>query len=205
MEREDDAYLSVAAESRGVFRDRASKFIAVALPVTTEEEVKQRLNELRKTYHDANHHCFAYRLGPGGSAYRFNDDGEPSGSAGKPIYGQLLSKDISDVLVVVIRYFGGTKLGVPGLINAYRTAAKEALGQADVVTRVVQTGYCVAFGYPLMNEVMRILKEENARITAQESADQCRIRFSVRKGQAEKVESRFGKLHGAELNRDGNA
>ncbi len=201
MQTPGDSYLSIGSESRGVFRDRASKFIGVALPVESEEEVKARLDELRKAYHDANHHCFAYRLGPGGGIYRFNDDGEPSGSAGKPIYGQLLSKGISDTLVVVIRYFGGTKLGVPGLIHAYRTAAREALEQATVVEKVLRNHYRVEFGYPLMNEVMRILKEEGARISGQEASDRCMIGFSIRQGLAERVGSRFAKLRSITLTR----
>ncbi|MCX6267127.1 MAG: YigZ family protein, partial [Bacteroidetes bacterium] len=137
MDTIKDSFLSISSESRGIYREKASKFMCVAMPVSSEEEVKLNLDELKKAYHDANHHCYAYRLGLENHAYRTNDDGEPSGSAGKPIYGQILSMGLSDILVVVIRYFGGTKLGIPGLIHAYRTAAREALEQASIIEKIV--------------------------------------------------------------------
>ncbi|MEI7662809.1 MAG: YigZ family protein [Bacteroidota bacterium] len=199
MELSTDSFLSVTGESRGVYREKASKFIAVALPVTSEEEVKTSLEELRKSYHDANHHCYAYRLGFENPSYRTNDDGEPSGSAGKPIYGQILSTGLSDILVVVIRYFGGTKLGIPGLIHAYRTAAREALDQATIVEKLIQVCFRVTFDYPLMNEIMRILKEDGVKITDQKSEANCEIEFLVRKSQAGRIETRILRLRNVKI------
>ena len=186
-----DTYLSIASESRGTYREKASRFIAVAMPAATEEEIREKLDSLRKEYYDANHHCYAYRLGQSGDVYRLNDDGEPSGSAGRPIHGQIVSKGLSDVLVVVIRYFGGTKLGVPGLINAYRTAAAEALENAQKIQKVLTDLFEVTFDYKEMNEVMRILKENGSAIIRQECDQTCRILFSVRRSMSEKTVNRF--------------
>ena len=199
MEVVKDSFLSIAGESRGVFRDKASKFLSVAIPVTTEEEVKANLDDLRKAYYDANHHCYAYRLGAENQAYRTNDDGEPSGSAGKPIYGQILSMELSDILVVVIRYFGGTKLGIPGLIHAYRTAAREALEQAVVVEKIIKVQYKVTFDYPAMNEIMRILKEEGVKIIHQTVVERCEINFQIRKSHADRIENRMTRLRNITL------
>ena len=199
MEVVKDSFLSIAGESRGVFRDKASKFLSVAIPVTTEEEVKANLDDLRKAYYDANHHCYAYRLGSENQAYRTNDDGEPSGSAGKPIYGQILSMELSDIIVVVIRYFGGTKLGIPGLIHAYRTAAREALEQAVVVEKIIKVQYKVTFDYPAMNEIMRILKEEGVKIIHQTVVERCEINFQIRKSHADRIENRMTRLRNITL------
>jgi uncharacterized YigZ family protein len=199
MEDVKDSFLSIAGESRGIYREKASKFISVVLPVTSEEEVKSNLDELRKAYHDANHHCYAYRLGMENQAYRSNDDGEPAGSAGKPIYGQILSMGLSDVLVVVIRYFGGTKLGIPGLIHAYRTAAREALDQAVIIEKTIQVQFKVTFDYNVMNEIMRILKEEGVKINHQSAAERCEIDFQVRKSLAGKLNNRFTRLRNISL------
>ena len=199
MELTTDSYLSVSGESRGIYREKASKFIAIALPVSSEEEVKLRLEELRKSYHDANHHCYAYRLGHEKQQYRVNDDGEPSGSAGKPIYGQILSTGLSDVLVVVVRYFGGTKLGIPGLIHAYRTTAREALDQAEVVEKVIREQLRVTFEYAMMNEIMRIMKEEGVKIVHQSSTENCEIDFMVRKSQREKIRLRLTRLKNVKI------
>jgi uncharacterized YigZ family protein len=194
MEPMKDSYHSIAGESRAIYREKASKFLAVALPVSTEEEVKACLDELRKVYHDANHHCYAYRLGADNQAYRVNDDGEPSGSAGKPIYGQILSVGLSDILIVVIRYFGGTKLGIPGLIHAYKTTAREALEQAVVIEKIMSARYTVTFDYQMMNEIMRILKDEGVKISKQTSLDRCQIDFEIRRSFAEKIENRLNRL-----------
>ncbi|MEI7527267.1 MAG: YigZ family protein [Mariniphaga sp.] len=199
MEHQNDSYLSVGGESQAIYREKASKFIAVAMPVTTEDEVKEILDELKKRYYDANHHCYAYRLGLDNPAFRMNDDGEPSGSAGKPIYGQILSTGLSDLLIVVIRYFGGTKLGIPGLIHAYRTAAREALDKAVIIEKIIRIGFIVTFEYKLMNEIMRILKEEGIKIVSQSSAETCQIDFLVRKSQAEKIQIRFSRLQNVTL------
>lgn len=194
-----DWYLTVSGESEGIYREKASKFIAYALPVASEQEVRLALEGIRKKFHDANHHCYAYRIGFENFLYRIQDDGEPSGSAGKPIYGQILSKELYDVLVVVIRYFGGTKLGIPGLINAYRTAARNALENANIVETVMMSKYSVQFEYSLMNEVMRVLKETGCKITGQESGDLCAIFFKIRKSQADFLEIKIRRMHGITL------
>jgi uncharacterized YigZ family protein len=181
MEVLSDTFLSVHGESQGIYREKASKFLAFAIPVINEAEVKQTLDRLRKEHHGANHFCYAYRLGFDKTHYRMNDDGEPSGSAGKPIYGQLLSFDLSDVLVVVVRYFGGTKLGIPGLINAYRTATRESLSKARIIEKTVTVRIQVSFNYPAMNDIMRIMKEKDCQILKQTYDEQCKIDFSVRK------------------------
>ena len=194
MEHSTDSYLSIVAESHGDYREKASKFLAIALPVSGLEEINAKLTELRKTYHDANHHCYAYRLGHENPIFRMNDDGEPSGSAGKPIYGQILSAKLSDVIVVVIRYFGGTKLGIPGLIHAYRTAAREALNQATIIEKIIRVPYKVIFDYHIINEIMRILKEEGVKIVNQTAHDRCEVEFLVRKSKVHQVESRMMRL-----------
>lgn len=194
METLTDSFQSIAAESRGIYREKASKFIAIAIPVSTEQEVKTKLDELRKSYHDANHHCYAYRLGIKDPLYRMNDDGEPAGSAGKPIYGQLLSTGLSDILVVVIRYFGGTKLGIPGLIHAYKTAAREALDNAEIVEKIIRVQFRISFAYAMMNEVMRILKDEGVKIISQHAGERYEIVFSVRKNHQNQVENRVKRI-----------
>jgi uncharacterized YigZ family protein len=199
MEIVNDSFRSVEGESRGVFRDKASKFLAFSFPATSEDEVKSHLDELKRSYHDANHHCYAYRLGLENPLFRSNDDGEPSGSAGKPIYGQILSMGLSDVLVIVVRYFGGTKLGIPGLIHAYRTAAREALEQAVIIEKTIQTSYTITFDYPMMNDIMRILKEEGAKILRQHAMEKCEIGFCIRKSQAGKLENRISRLRNITL------
>jgi uncharacterized YigZ family protein len=190
-----DTYLSIERESRSVFRDRASKFIGIAIPVTDEIQVRAALDQIRKEFHDANHHCYAYRIGKEGTVFRANDDGEPSGSAGKPIYNQLLSKGLSDTLVVVVRYFGGTKLGVPGLINAYKTATQLALEGAGTRTRVVELCYNVEFGYQQMNDVMKILKDLSATILSQDFNEVFVVRFKIRESKAEEVRTRLIRLN----------
>ncbi|MEZ5196070.1 MAG: YigZ family protein [Bacteroidales bacterium] len=190
----EDTYKTIEGVSEGMFKDRGSKFISVAFPVTTEEEVKQRLDELRKKYHDARHHCYAYILDADKSVYRINDDGEPSGTAGRPIHGQLLSNDLTGVLIVVIRYFGGTKLGVSGLINAYRAAAKEAIESNKIITKTIHDVYGLNFKYEGMNDVMRIIKEEGLNIISQQFELQCSIEYSVRKKNADFAYERFSKI-----------
>ena len=192
----DDTYQTISSTSQGIYKEKGSKFIALAFPVSSEEDIKMQLAVLRKEYHDARHHCYAYCLGYDKSAWRVNDDGEPSGTGGKPIFGQIQSKDLTNILIVVIRYFGGIKLGIPGLINAYRTAAREALEQASIVTRTVEEIYEVRFEYILMNDVMKILKEEHADILEQEFENACRIRFSIRRSSGMKITSRLQKIQG---------
>jgi len=177
----DDTYKTVSGIAKGIYKDKGSKFIGLVYPAGSEDEVKEILEGLKKEYHDANHHCYAYRLGTEASVSRMNDDGEPSGSAGKPIYGQILSKELMNVLVVVIRYFGGTKLGIPGLVKAYKTTAKEALDSASVITRTINEKFELTFDYSIMNEVMQILKEEKVEYISRDFENTCRISFSVRR------------------------
>jgi uncharacterized YigZ family protein len=192
----EDTYQTLSSSSQGIYKEKGSKFIARAFPVNTEEEVKTYLLALRKEYHDARHHCYAYCLGFDRSTWRVNDDGEPSGTAGKPIFGQIQSKNLTNVLIVVIRYFGGIKLGIPGLINAYRTAAREAIEKTDIVTRIVQEKYEICFEYPVMNDVMKILKEEKADIISEEFENNCKLRFSIRRTFGTKIVSRLQKISG---------
>ena len=180
-----DTYSSIAAPSKGVYKELGSKFLAFAYPVETEEETKEIIASLKKEYFDARHHCYAWRLGLTGEPFRFNDDGEPSSTAGRPIHGQLLSRELSDILVVVVRYFGGVKLGVPGLIRAYRTATQEALDAATVVEKVAGEHFTVEFGYLQMNDVMKVLKEMGITPLRQEFDLDCRIEVQVRLGQIE--------------------
>jgi uncharacterized YigZ family protein len=195
----DDTYNTIASRSSGQFRDRGSRFIAIAFPINDEESIKSILTGLRKEYHDASHHCFAWVLGHDKSSFRMNDDGEPAGSAGRPIYGQILSKDLTNVLIVVIRYFGGTKLGIPGLINAYRTASAIALGNTTVIIKTIHNVYEIIYEYQVMNDVMKILKEEHAEQIETSIELTCHIVFSVRKNNAIKVFEKLSKINNLQI------
>ena len=175
-----DAYRSIAAPAQGLFKDNGSRFIAFAYPVETEEQVKELVQALRKEYHDARHHCFAYRLGYKGDVWRASDDGEPSGSAGRPILGQIDSLGLSDVLVVVVRYFGGIKLGIPGLIRAYKTSTSDALSSAQIIEKIAARNFCVSFDYLSMNAVMKVLKDMDLPQSNQLFGERCSIQVRVR-------------------------
>ena len=194
MALETDEYRTLTKVSEGSFKDRGSKFLAFAYPVSTEDEIKDILQDLRKQYHDARHHCYAYRLGHEKLLYRANDDGEPSSSAGKPILGQIQSYNLTDLLIVVIRYFGGTLLGVPGLINAYRTAAKDAIENNEIVTKTVNDILHISFDYLSMNDVMRVIKEEQPRMTHQEYDLNCIIHLEVRKSHLSRLLDKLEKI-----------
>lgn len=195
----EDVYHSIASRSEGLYKAKGSKFIAIAFPVKTEAEVKDKLQEVRKAYHDARHHCYAYRLGFDKSSHRYNDDGEPSGTAGRPIFGQIQSKDLTNILIIVVRYFGGTKLGVSGLITAYKTAAHEAIKQARILSLTVNDVYEICFEYPLMNEVMRIVKDEQLIVIEQDFQINCKLSFKVRKKESNRLYDKFRKLHGIKI------
>jgi uncharacterized YigZ family protein len=195
----DDTYKTISGESRGSYKEKGSKFLAFVFPVTSEEEIRERLTGLRKEYHDARHHCYAYRIGYDIMQFRINDDGEPSGTAGRPIYGQILSHDLTQILVVVIRYFGGIKLGVPGLIHAYKISTSDALSNTRIVTRTIREEYLVRFDYSSMNSVMKILKEENAVIKHQGFDDTCNIEFTIRKNCGKKISDRLLKISNVSL------
>lgn len=195
-----DTYKTITTKSEGYFKDKGSKFMAYAFPVNTEEEIKELLAQLKKEHHSARHHCYAWRLGTEEISYRANDDGEPSSTAGKPILGQLQSFDVTQVLIVVVRYFGGTLLGTGGLINAYRNAAADALKNAKIVTKTVEVNFRLYYSYSRMNEVMQIIKQENLNITDTRFEVQCELFFSVRKSEAPRIEDIFRRLHGVKIN-----
>lgn len=190
----EDTYHTINSPSKGLFKDKGSKFLAFAYPVRSEDEVRQHIERIKKEYFDARHHCYAYILGPRKDAWRANDDGEPSGTAGKPIYGQLLSHDLTDILVVVVRYFGGILLGTSGLINAYRSATRDALDHTTVIEKTVDVGYRLHFGYEQMNDVMRILKENGLSFENQVFDMQCRLDIWVRQSLSVKVYDAIAKL-----------
>ena len=191
----DDSYLEVVGSSKGLFKDKGSKFIAYAYSVKSEEDVKQRLAEVKKQEYAARHHCYAYILNPDKSAQRDSDDGEPSNTAGKPILGQLLSRELTNTLVVVVRYFGGVKLGVSGLITAYRAAASEALEDITVEKCFVKDVFTVYFKYPEMNNVMQMIKDNSLEIINQDFELECALTFCVKKSQSEKIQSIFALNH----------
>lgn len=175
-----DEYRSIAAPAEGLFKDNGSRFIALAYPVESEESVKEIVAGLRKEYHDARHHCYAYRIGYDGALFRSSDDGEPSGSAGRPILGQIDSAGLSDILVVVVRYFGGIKLGIPGLIRAYKSSTADALANATVVEKTAGTVYRISFDYLSMNAVQKVLKDMNLPQSSQEFSQSCSLVTRVR-------------------------
>lgn len=176
-----DIYKSISARSQGLYKELGSRFISLAWPVESEDEVRSIVSALRKEYHDARHHCYAYRLGLGGTVWRASDDGEPSGSAGRPILGQIDSAGLSDVLVVVVRYFGGIKLGVPGLIRAYKESTSDALANAQVVEKVAGSWYRVGFGYDSMPAVMKLIKELELPQRGREWGTDCTVELRVRR------------------------
>lgn len=186
-----ESYFTIITASGGQFKDRGSKFFAFAFHVTSEEEIKNHLEELRKEYHDARHHCYAWRLRPDYSLSRANDDGEPSSSAGKPIMNQIESRDLTNILVVVIRYFGGTLLGVGGLINAYRTAAGEALDNASIIKKYIYRSFEIYFDYGLMNAVMKIIKEYELKNYDHHFELSCSLKVDIRLDQVEKVLNQY--------------
>lgn len=192
MDEVKDTYKTITKASEEVlFKDRNSKFFGYAFPVTSEEEVKEHLEELKKKHHSARHWCYAWQLGKSEFHYRANDDGEPSNSAGMPIYGQIQSFEVTNVLIVVVRYFGGVKLGVGGLINAYKTAAQMALEASNIVTRTIDFKFEISFDYPEMNKVMRVIKENNLNVIDQILELDCKIIISVRKKEADRIYEKF--------------
>ena len=199
----EDLYRTIDAPAEAQFKERSSKFFAYAYPVSSPEEAMELVEGLRKRYYDATHHCYAYRLGADGGVYRANDDGEPSGTAGRPILGQMLSAGVTYCLIVVVRYFGGTKLGVSGLINAYRESAAGALAAAKIVEKTVDTIFTVAFPYVCMNDVMKTVKEEQPRIVSQHFDNLCTMTLAIRRSRAAALEAKLGNVEGADVKRKG--
>lgn len=194
-----DSYFTIKEPATGVYRDRGSKFLAFVFPVRSEEEIKMQLAVLRKQHPSANHHCYAWRLGPDAAAYRANDDGEPSGSAGKPILGQLQSKELTNVLAVVVRYFGGTLLGVSGLINAYREATIDALNNSLIEEKFILFEYKIEFSFEDMNSVMKVLKDTDSKIVSQNYEDINSIVFRTKKQFSLMLEENFKQLYKTKL------
>ena len=192
----NDTYLTLAQPAEGIYKEKGSKFIALAFPVYSEDDVKQQLAEVRKLYFDARHHCYAYLLGAAKTVFRANDDGEPNHSAGDPILGQIRSAGLSNVLVIVVRYFGGTKLGVGGLIHAYKTATADALANAQTVEKHETSFINIEFEYAQMNEVMSLIKDFNLNIKAQQFEFSCRLVVEVRNQQRETLLSKLHKIDG---------
>ena len=193
----EDTYKTISEPSEGIYTEKRSKFIAIALPVRSLDEIKAHLETYQKKYYDARHVCYAYMLGAARKDFRANDNGEPSGTAGKPILGQINSNELTDILVIVVRYFGGIKLGTSGLIVAYRTAAAQALAEARVIEKTVDEQVTVAFEYPFMNDVMRIVKEESPEIVEQSYDMDCLMTLRIRKSQMDKLRSRLEKVETA--------
>lgn len=198
----NDTYKTILkASEETLFKDRNSKFFGYAFPITNEEEVKGHIEALKKQHHSARHWCYAYQIGTESTKYRANDDGEPSNSAGMPIYGQIQSYDVTNILIVVVRYFGGVKLGVGGLINAYRTGAQMALGVSNIVERTINIDFVITFDYKNMNKVMRVIKEKNLNVTGQKLELDCQITISVRLKNALEIENIFKTLYEVEIKR----
>ncbi|QEK51185.1 YigZ family protein [Pedobacter aquae] len=195
----DDTYKTIQSPAEGIFRDKGSKFIAYAFPFSHENDLKSILADIKTAHPKARHHCYAYRLTPDKNIYRVNDDGEPSGTAGRPILNVLLSKELTNILVVVVRYFGGTLLGVPGLINAYKTATEDAILNAQIVEQTLNDVYELKFDYLLMNDVMKIIKEDKLEILSQEFDLNCVIKLSIRKADLNKTLPKLENLRSIEI------
>ena len=189
-----DEYRTIKTEGEGYYTDKRSKFLAFAHHVTSTDEIKELLTGYRKKYYDARHVCYAYMLGPERLEFRANDDGEPSSTAGKPILGQINSNELTDILIVVVRYYGGVNLGTSGLIVAYREAAADAIAHCEIEMRQVEEIITYTFAYPMMNDVMRIVKEMQPRIISQTYDNTCEIRLGIRKSEAEQLRNRLQKL-----------
>lgn len=192
----DDTYKTIEELSEGIFRDKGSRFIAYLYPIKSDEEIKNIIAELKSLHPKARHFCWAIRIGSDRSVYRINDDGEPSGTAGRPILNTLLSFDLTNVLAVVVRYFGGTLLGVPGLINAYKCATVEAINQSIVIEKTVDLTFTIEFGHPVMNEVMKVMKDENLKIFNQSFDLNCCFDIAIRQSQVNQVLARLEKIEG---------
>lgn len=191
-----DTYKTIQTPgNEALYKDKNSKFFGYTYPITNEEEAKKHIEALKKKHHSARHWCYAWQIGTDKKRYRSNDDGEPSNSAGQPIYGQILSFDLTNVLIVVVRYFGGVKLGVGGLINAYRTAAQQAIESSIIIEKTIDVYFIVSFDYKDMNKVMRIIKENQLQIFKQELELNCKLHFSARKSIAHKIKGFFSSLY----------
>ncbi len=191
----NDTYKEIKNPTTGLYKEKGSKFISYLFPVYSQEEVEERLEEIRKKEHSARHHCYAYTINPDKSAQRENDDGEPYSTAGKPIQGQISSNDLTNILIVVVRYFGGVKLGVPGLIRSYKTAASDAISHGICVTKTIKEQYKVSFKYPQMNDVMQLIKKFNLEVINTNLQLDCNLIFAVARSKVDSVIKTFKKNH----------
>ena len=200
-----DTYKTIDKAGEGLYKEKGSKFIGIAIPVQSEDEIKTILEHYRKEYYDARHVCYAYKLGyTENSPYRMNDDGEPSGTAGKPIYGQILSQEITNILIIVVRYFGGTKLGVSGLITAYKAAALDAIQNTEIVEKICTELLTVSYDFGLTNEAMRIVKDHNINVKAQTYDTACHLTVEIRLSNYEIVKDAFRRIYGITINDEQN-
>ena len=190
----EDLYRTVEVVAEGLYKEKGSKFLAFVYPVATEEQIREIITGIKEKYYDARHHCYAYCLGANRERFRANDDGEPSSTAGKPILGQIVSNDLSNVLIVVIRYFGGIKLGVSGLIQAYKEAASDAINNAEIVERTVDEVIRVRFTYVVMNDVMKVLKEEEPEVLSRNFEMECEMTLSIRQKDMPRLKERLLKI-----------
>lgn len=197
--KQEDTYKTITSLSEGIYTEKRSKFIAIAIPVRTLEEVKSHLETYQKKYYDARHVCYAYMLGHERLNFRANDNGEPSGTAGKPILGQINSNELTDILIIVVRYFGGIKLGTSGLIVSYKAAAADAIANATIIEKTVDDDISVVFEYPFMNDIMRIVKEEEPEILEQSYDMDCVMRLRIRRSMMPKLRSRLEKVETARI------
>lgn len=194
-----DTYLTIDNSNEIIFKDKGSKFLAFAYPVENDIQIKAFLTQLKKEHPNANHYCYAYRLGADKLIYRMNDDGEPNNTAGKPIYGQILSNDLTNVLIVVVRYFGGTLLGVSGLINAYKNSASEVIKQCTIIEKHILFNYTISFSFEFLNDVMKLLKQFDCKISNQHFDNDCKISFNIRKDYSENCEEKLKKINSLKI------
>jgi len=199
LNKQKDSYKTIKGSSEGFFKDRGSKFFGYAYSCSSEDALKIKIEKLKKEHHTARHHCYAYRFKQDYSVYRANDDGEPTNAAGKPILGQIDAKDLTNVALVVVRYFGGTKLGVGGMMNAYKEAALDTLNHAEIIECTIDDTFEVSFGYPEMNTVMRFIKDLGVVIVEQKLELDCKIRFIIRQKDADKAQEKFTGLKNIEI------
>lgn len=190
----EDTFKTIVKPSEGLFKDKGSKFLSYAFPVNSEDEIREIILCIRKEHHSARHHCYAWRLGADKLHFRTNDDGEPSSTAGKPIFGQIQSFDLTNILIVVVRYFGGTLLGVSGLINAYRNAALDAINQAEIVEKLVEKWLLVEFDYGAMNDVMKVFKDEKLSQIDPQFDLKCKIKTNIRLSESDRIEETLLKI-----------
>jgi uncharacterized YigZ family protein len=190
-----DSYKTIAAKSEGLFKDKGSRFVAYAFPVTTEDEIREHLVQVKKEHHSARHHCYAWRLGAEEPAFRIHDGGEPSSTAGKPILGQLIHFEVTNVLLVVVRYFGGVLLGTGGLINAYRSAAADTLSNAEIITKIIEKKFRLKFTYNELNDVMQAVKQENLTVVNTVFEVDCQLDFTVRESESNRIYNFFNQMY----------